>query len=595
MVLSRLRAGLLLCAALAYSAPALAVDPTSMTASRSGSTVSGRVVDAFGNGVFGATVYLTAVDGNGRMGVTTRSAPTGTVPAGAVNGKVGIVVGPNVPNNGACVCHGVAAVVLGGMLYAESGSGSHSYGVSVVPDPFPYPAVPLSVRTFELQPGDNYSLSFGTFAVSAGASFSFSVPVMATANAAQAGYAVLTFTDSSGHAVGTPQQIWFTPGQQILGSVNTDLSGNFSTTLAAHANLADPQLILTWAGNTIYGPSSTTVAPLGIVPANTMPSTQQPLAGLGTSSAPLIWMSPFSDFLSAVNSSGWNSVLTTQWPFAAAHTKVLRLLPKTVHSLGQDQLAQLVHDMNASGMVLELEIGPNNNYGVSCYGGESFAGPGDVNQAVSDLMSAGANLSMVGMDEPLWYGYYNTTCPNYTMADEVTSAYQLLHLWKAAFPHLIYGDIEPFPEVSNKTTWTSDLPSFITGVQQKTGIVVSFVHMDIDWDQPQLLLGSDPTMPNVPQIESLVNTVANVVRGNGMKLGVIINGNGSTGNCSICLPSDTQTWMTEAEKHSDAVAASGALPEQLAFESWGKVPTATIPERTTTALTYLIDYYEGYK
>lgn len=593
MVFSRLRAGLLLCAALAYSVPALAVDPTTMTASRSGSTVSGRVVDAFGNGVFGATVYLTAVDGNGRMGVTTRSIP-GTVPAGAVTGQVGIVVGPNVPNNGACVCNGAAAVVLGGLLYTDSGASTHNYGVSVVPDPFQYPNVPLSVRTFELHPGDNYSLSFGTFAVSAGASFTFSVPVMATANAAQAGYAVLTFTDASGHAVGTPQQIWFTPGQQILGSVNTDVSGNFSTTLAAHAHLADPQLILTWAGNTIYGPSNTTVAPLGIVPANTMPSTQQLLAGLGTSTAPLIWMSPFSDFTNAVNSStGWNTVLTTQWRFAASYTKVLRFTPKIIHGFTQDQLAQLVHDMNGSGMVLELEIGPNNNYGVSCGSGESFDGPGDVNQAVSDLMSAGANLSMVGMDEPLWYGYYNNAC-GYTMAQEVTSAYQLLHLWKAAFPHLIYGDVEPFPYVSDKTGWSSDLVSFISGIQQKTGIQVSFLHMDIDWDHAPLA-GSDPTKPNVPQIQSLVNTVANVVRGNGMKLGVIINGNGSTGSCMICLPSDTQTWMTEAEAHSDAVATSGALPEQLAFESWNNVPTATIPERNTSALTYLIDYYEGYK
>ncbi len=584
MIAKLLRLGLILCALPGFAPTAHAAEGTVLTVSRTGNTLSGSLNTVFGGPVLFQNITVSTVDTNARLGLVTESV-SGTTPAAAANAQVGIVIG----ENGACVCNGAAAAVVGGLSYSDSG---HQDSVKVVATAFPTANVAMSVRTFSMQPGQTLNENLGQFAVSPGSAFTFSAPMMATANASQAGYAYVTFTDAGGHTLST-SQIWFTPGQQTLTTVNTGGTGGFSLTLPAHVNLADPEISVSFPGNLIYAASNASAAPLGLNPANTMPAVQQPVTGIGTSSAPMIWMSPQPDFITDVNNQGWSTVYG-EWNQAASHTKIMRFPVAWLSTFSQDNLAQLVADMNANGISLVLEIQANNDWSAPgqpalCGGGmESFSDPGTANQVIAQLMAAGANLAMVVMDEPFYFGMYapgTNACygsAHGTVADEIGRATQLLSLYQAAFPNLIYGDIEPFPATNNGTsngsTWTTDYPAFISGVQSQMGIQIPFMHMDINWDDTTRI-------PDAAHLLSLVQSVAGVIRGHGMKLGFIANGTSSA--------SSDSTWMTTAESHISCVIDSGVKPEQWAFESWVSHPALTVPETNSSALTYLIDYYEN--
>ncbi|HZR36001.1 MAG TPA: hypothetical protein VFA75_11535 [Nevskia sp.] len=639
-----LRWGFVACVLLGFTLTAEAQTATVLTASRSGSqgsTLSGSLKTVTGSGVPFTTVYVNTVDTNARLGVATQSVQ-GIVPSQAVTAELGVQIGHNlIGEPDACVCNGAAAVVVGGLTYTDSGS-NDNYFAKVVPTPFPYPDVGMSVQTYSLQPQDSRtqiltteqliagggSVSVGQqFRVSPGGQFTLNAPIMATANAAQAGYVFVRFLDAAGNTLPTANSlIWFTPNQNLLQSLTTDLNGNFSLNLKGHIYLGDPQIRVDFPGNGSYGLSTVTIAPVGLNTPNTLPALQQPVpvTSLGTSAAPMIWLGPLADFVGGVNGNGW-SWQYNNWGPTKSQTQILRFPATWLATFGVDDLAQLVWNMNhaSSPLYVELEIQANDWYysgqptgctKTGCCGGggiESYSDPGSLNSLIALLMGAGANVSIVAMDEPFYFGAVYTgnskACPSairgYSAIDEANNAALLLKIYQAAFPKLIYGDVEPFPVLpDNDANWASHYQQFVQQLETNmgNGFQLSFLHTDIDLD---LLLKDHGTDPS-KTVSYELGLVAPVVRNSplNMKLGVVVDSRHSDKTYASNPNQSTDQWMIDAKSYIWCIINSGVAPEQLAFESWdwvqtltgtATIPTMTVPDNNPRALANLVSYYEN--
>jgi hypothetical protein len=89
-----------------------------LSLTRQGNVIAGRLTGAEGRAVAGASVTVAAVDAGARTDPTMRSV-SGTTPADAAGAIVGIRVG----REGACVCDGEAGAVIGDMRYQEKRTG----------------------------------------------------------------------------------------------------------------------------------------------------------------------------------------------------------------------------------------------------------------------------------------------------------------------------------------------------------------------------------------------------------------------------------------------------------------------------------------
>jgi hypothetical protein len=551
---------------------------------RSGVDISGVLADSAGEPMANANVTLTAVDVGARLGPSPRHL-AGTVPAGAATGVIGIRAGME----GSCVCAGATGAIVGGIHYKEQAPGKQSQDVS--PVNLPIQGAPMSFRTLELLPGKTFSPNLKEFPVTAGVAYSLDTSIAATAAAEHAGYVTIVFLDAAGKGL-KREFLWFTPSTQTLGTVQTDAHGAFHLPLPETVALAEPEIRAEYAGNASLRPAMAVLpSPLGAVNgmmpslANTLPKPSR-----SEEKSKVVWFSPRKDFLDQLrNGASWDEV-EKQWRNGAKHTNVFSITEGTVRSLPDAVLARMVQDLNREHIALGLGILPTNWFHESpCGGGvEGFSDPGSANQTVAKLMKAGAAVSVIGMDEPLWFGHFysgKNACKS-SLQDLGQRVAVIVKIYTAAFPNAIVGDTEPFPAVSSQQGWEAAFASWVKIFQTATGTPLSFLHLDFNWGDPRLNSGPQHNIHDPQAIAALARHTAAVARANGLSVGMIYWGGGT---------SDAQ-WMDRARLHINAVQGSGINPEQIIFVSWDKYPARTLPETDPTALSSLIGYYfEHYK
>jgi hypothetical protein len=223
--------------ALRYLRPASA-----LSLERHGNTVTGRLTDAEGRPIAGASVAITAVDVGAHMDPTDRIL-SGTVPAGAASAIFGVRVGVE----GACVCDGKARATLGAIRYQEKATGRSA-------------VVTPATRTFELTPGKTFSSNLKQVPVTAGAAYTLDAPMAATASAENAGYATVIFMDGAGRGIARPF-LWFGPSRKDLGQAKTDADGRFAFALRDAVTAAQPEIRAAFAGDAKVRPALAIVEP----------------------------------------------------------------------------------------------------------------------------------------------------------------------------------------------------------------------------------------------------------------------------------------------------------------------------------------------
>jgi hypothetical protein len=543
---------------------------SALSLTRQGNVIAGQLIDAQGRPVADASIAITGVDAGARTQPTMRSV-AGTTPADVASAVIGIRAG----NEGACVCNGEAGAVIGDIRYQEKGSGRRET-VSLVD--LPIAGVTGMLRTLKLTPGQSFNPNLKQFPVTAGTPYTFEAGIAATASAEHAGYAAIIFIDAKGKEL-KRELLWFSPSQRDVGTAATDPGGRFAFTLPETTALARPEIRVAFAGNDGLRPALAVAEPQA-AGAAVMPALLQPLSDSARRSK-LVWFSPRQQDLVPI----FGGSLEKPWNDIAGRVNVLGVTEGMVRSLPDETLARLVQDLDRRHIALGLGILPTNWWHEPpCGGGvEGYSDPGSANQTVAKLMKTGASVSLIEMDEPLWFGHYYTgknACRS-SIENVAERTAVIVKIYTAAFPNVVVGDGEPFPAVSSQPNWAADFAAWPAAFRKATGTPLAFLNLDFNWGDPRLNTGSAHDGSNAAAVVALAREVSTVARRNGLRVGMFYWGGGS---------SDAQ-WMDWARMHIREVEAAGVDFDFLRFVSWNPYPARTFPATDPNALASLIPYY----
>ena len=552
---------------------------SSLTLTRQGNTIKGRLTDLQGNPVPHAGVTIDAIDAGARMGLTPRQL-TAVVPANAATAVVGI----RANTEGSCVCAGEAGAAVGGIRYREQGTGRQE---DISPVTLPIPGAPPTIRSFLLTPAKTFAPNLKQFPVTPGKTFTLDAPIMATANADHGGYVMIVFLDSAGKGI-TRNNLWFAPSRIRLDSVVTDAAGRFSLEPSSTIMADHPAICASYDGDPNLRPSMTFLKLSSGDENVRMPALVSfrpnfPAGG----ERPLVFFGPRPDFLPFFNSEpAWDEGLK-EWISAAPHIQIIKFSTQYLAAVPDSILSNIVRDLHQKNIGLGLEsLATNWFHETPCGGGiEGYSDPGSANRIVAKLLKAGGALDYIEMDEPLWFGHYysgKNACKS-SLENLAGRVAVIIKTYTAAFPNVVVGDTEPFPAVSSQPNWEMDFADWVREFRKATGVPLSFLHLDFNWGDPRLTMGASHNVPNPTAIEGLAKKVASTARSNGLQIGVIYNGTGG--------PNTDDQWMQQARTHIEIVEASGIHPEQILFESWDKWPARSLPEADQNALSSLIDFY----
>jgi len=552
---------------------------STLTLTRQGNILTGRLTDASDRPLPHAGVLIDALDVGGRMGLTDRSL-TDVVPGGAKSAVIGI----RANLEGSRATDELAGAAVGGIQYRELGTGRQEV---VSPVTLPITGAPPSIRTLKLTPDTTYLWNLKQFAVTAGKTFTLKAPIMATGNAEHAGYATIVFLDSAGKGF-TRRNLWFTPSKLRLDSVITDEDGRFRLQLSNRVLDAQEEIRAFYEGNQDLRQSMASLSLSSAREDAMMPALVpfRPLPSSPKEGSPLVYLYPLTDFTQLFNSDATWQAGERKWEGAGRHVQVMAFSTQYLTKVSDSILSNIVKMLKSRNIGLGIEsLATNWYHEPPCgMGIEGYCDPGTTNAIVAKLLRVGGTPAYIGMDEPLWFGHFydgKNACRS-SLQDLAGRVAVNIRIYKAAFPNVVIGDIEPFPAVSNQPNWQADLAVWVKAFHNATGTPLSFLRLDVNWDDPVLSMGPSHNTPSPAAITSLVRKAASAARQNGLQVAVIYNG--GIGNTDAL-------WMQEARDHIRIVEASGIRPEQVIFQSWDKFPARSLPDTDPNALASLINYY----
>lgn len=530
---------------------------------RYGDGISGALSGAGGAPIAGDTVHLEAIDVAGRAWPT-RRAVSGTVPAGATTAVVGIRMGVE----GACDSGSSAAVVVGGLHYREQGRPSQD----VSPVSLPIVGAPMSVRTFVVGAGRRDAPNLKQFAVTPGAPFTFESWIAAPQAAARSGYAMVAFLTANGKDLGR-KALWFEPSMFDVGSAVTDDRGRFHVTWPANSAIG-PDAKIRGAADSAKSPQPA----IALLPAQGLEA-----AGglapelehlLSSNTAPVLILGPhWTEFAKLYGAGPPDPKLEMQWNQIASRIQAIRLTGAAILDMSEPVLAALAQDLRTRHIALGLEILATNWWHEPICGDglEGYIDPGATNAIVGKLIKSNASLEFIAMDEPLWFGhYYNgkNACRS-TIADLASRVAVNTRIYRAAFPNVTIGDIEPFPAVSAQPNWQVEYGQWVSAYASASASRLSFLDLDFDWYSPRLNTKTTPALPDTDAIAALARSAAAIARKNGLQIGMIMNGGGHP-----AAQSDAD-WIAQARMHVQTFDASGVSFDRVLVETWDKYPAHT--------------------
>jgi hypothetical protein len=552
---------------------------STLTLNRQGNRLTGQLTDAGGRPLPHAGVLIDAVDIGGRMGLTDRSL-TGAVPGGAKSAVIGI----RGNEEGSYATDGIAGAAIGGMQYRESGTGRQEL---VSPVNLPIVDAPPSIRTLKLTPDTTYQLNLKQIAVTRGTTFTFKAPIMAMENAEHAGYATIIFLDSAGKGI-TRRNLWFTPSKLRLDSLITDEDGRFQLKIPNKVLDAQAEVHALYMGNQDLRPSMATLSLSSSRQDAIMPALIpfRPLSSSPKEGSPLVYLYPLHDFIQLFNSEDTWQAGEREWESAGRHVQVMAFSTQFFSKVSDSLLSNIVKMLKSKNIGLGIEsLATNWYHEPPCGAGiEGYCDPGTTNGIVAKLLRVGGKLDYIGMDEPLWFGHFyggKNACRS-SLQDLAGRVAVNIKIYTAAFPHAVIGDIEPFPAVSNQPDWQAAFAGWVKAFRNATGTPLTFLRLDVNWDDPDLGMGPAHKTPSPAAISDLVRKAAAVARQNGLQVAMIYNG--GTGNTDAL-------WIQEARDHIRIVEASGIHPDQIIFQTWDKFPARSLPDTDPGALASLINFY----
>lgn len=273
----------------------------------------------------------------------------------------------------------------------------------------------------------------------------------------------------------------------------------------------------------------------------------------------------------------WSLFTTTysgQWQEARGHVQVFKIYPYFLANSSDTQLTILFTYLRNNGIALAIEWPfltwssvSNTGHGV-----EGYASAYVTTTYAQRIKNLGGDLAYAVMDEPVYYGHYytGTNCQQAGVQELANSVADNIRQMRAIFPNVKIGQVEPI-EAMPSADWAATMQQWFAAYKTAVGEPLAFFHVDVSWSKNWQI--------NMPTLKNLLSP-------DGIKFGVIFNANNSES-------SDAQ-WMKNAEINIQRYNASGiGSPSHVVIQNWNSYPTTILPETSTTAYAYLVNYYFG--
>lgn len=290
-------------------------------------------------------------------------------------------------------------------------------------------------------------------------------------------------------------------------------------------------------------------------------------------SADLVWLcpaEPTKSFSGSIYASTdyynlFTSTYSSQWSQARAKVNIFKVYLGFIQRSSDAQLQVMISYLSANKIKLALEWAPLVS---DTYTLEGFCRPGQADSLCQRIQRLGGTIDYITLDEPLYFGHYYASGPQWSVLQVATQAAASLNVIKSYFPNVIIGDIEPIDAMPS-TTWYSTMQQWLAAYQTVMGTPLAFIHVDNMW-------GNSWT--------TNISSLSGMLTGSNTSLGVIFNTLESTTTSS--------QWMLSAEVNIQRYNASGIVkPTHIVFQNWLPYPSTVMPESSTTAYTYLVNYY----
>lgn len=262
------------------------------------------------------------------------------------------------------------------------------------------------------------------------------------------------------------------------------------------------------------------------------------------------------------------------WSTGAAKVSVFKLYPYFVGRAPDDVLRKVFADLRRRGIKLALEARALSvSKGCRMVMGPNGVAVGDGGQNTINLLRRvkwlGGRVDILAMDEPVKHGAYGEPgcrTPARHLAEDVAAN---VRLFRAVFPEMKVGGIEPIGSWTVAPTFSDDVLSFVREYENVMGEKLAFLHADVGWRTDWL--------PAVTELGARVRAV-------GVPFGVIYNG-------EDLAPTD-ELWTSQAVRHFKTFEdCKRPVPDEVIFQTWRPRPTRVLPEGDPTTLAGVLKQY----
>src|SRR5579864_5508457 len=169
------------------------------------------------------------------------------------------------------------------------------------------------------------------------------------------------------------------------------------------------------------------------------------------------------------------------WPEFMNHVTAVGILTQVLAQISDDNLAKVVAKLKQKHVALGLEMLAQAYDPPGCGGGvEGYFPQDQTAQLAAKLKRAGATLDYIAMDEPLWFGhYYNGKNACHSSIENVAERVAAnLREYQKFYPHVVIGDGEPFPSITDQPHWQDDYKEWLRFFKMKTGQPLAYTFID---------------------------------------------------------------------------------------------------------------------
>jgi hypothetical protein len=248
-----------------------------------------------------------------------------------------------------------------------------------------------------------------------------------------------------------------------------------------------------------------------------------------------------------------------QWSMARSRIDVFKfytqnLLEYPCAICGENTLntfvdVQAFQKLTEWGIAISVEVGAVKEWG--CTGKEELR---VAKETIHNIQANGGTVAILDMDEPFIGGELvanGKTC-GFTMEQSADVTSQFIQKVRAAYPHILVGDTEPYPYFS-----VTELEQWIQALEER-GTTLAHFHLDVDIENVRV---------HRRDVVGDLRELDRFLQDHRIPLGVIFTSNWTAAGNNRAYLDSTLGWMR-------TVNQAIGKPEHLIFQSWmGPAPS----------------------